>query len=100
MAVSLALIINHLRYSFVSSNVSDMENELLSTKDAAGRLGISSMRIRALISAGRLPSQLIGRDHIIQKSDLVLVAERKAGRPKKVVESIAQVVTKKKAVKK
>ena len=78
-----------------------MENELLSTKDAAVRLGISPMRIRALISAGRLPSQLIGRDHIIQESDLVLVAERKAGRPKKVAEPVIEaVLARKKEVKK
>ncbi len=86
------------------SNVFDMENELLSTKDAAVRLGISPMRIRALISAGRLPSQLIGRDHIIQESDLALVSERKAGRPKKIVEPISQALNtvqiKQKAVKK
>ena len=83
------------------SNVFTMENELLSTKDAAIRLGVSPMRIRALISAGRLPSQLIGRDHIIQESDLVLVAERKAGRPKKVAEPVIEVVpVRKKEVKK
>ncbi len=78
-----------------------METELLSTKEAAGRLGISPMRIRALISTGRLPSQLIGRDHVIKESDLALVAERKAGRPKKVVEPITKAVTaRKKEVKK
>lgn len=78
-----------------------MENELLSTRDAATRLGISPMRIRALIGTGRLPSQLIGRDHVIKESDLALVAERKAGRPKKVVEPVTEAVpARKKEVKK
>ena len=72
-----------------------METQFISTKDAAARLGITPMRIRALISAGRLPSQLIGRDHLIKESDLALVSDRKAGRPKKVVEAIATPVTKK-----
>ena len=58
-----------------------METQFISTKDAAARLGITPMRIRALISAGRLPSQLIGRDHLIKESDLALVSDRKAGRP-------------------
>lgn len=77
-----------------------MENKLITTKVASEKLGISQERVRQLIIAGRLPSQQFGRDHLIAEPDLALVAERKAGRPKKIVEPIAQVVTKKKAVKK
>lgn len=37
----------------------------------------------ALIKSGRLPSQQIGREHLIKEKDLELVKERKAGRPAK-----------------
>lgn len=77
-----------------------MENNLITTKVASEKLGISQERVRQLIVSGRLPSRQFGRDHLIAEPDLALVSERKAGRPKKVVEPIAQVVTKKKAVKK
>jgi excisionase family DNA binding protein len=59
-----------------------MEEALLTTTEAAERLGITPMRVRQLIRAGRLPSQQFGRDHLIKESDLTLVAERKPGRPK------------------
>jgi excisionase family DNA binding protein len=60
-------------YSFV---------KLLNTKDAGQILGISAIRVRDLINAGRLPAQKIGRDYVIDEKDLELVRERKAGRPK------------------
>jgi len=56
---------------------------LITTKEAAENLGISMRRVTALIKKGRLPSQQIGREHLIQKSDLELVRERKTGRPPK-----------------
>ena len=58
-------------------------DKLLTTKQAAARLGISERRVRALITKGRLPSQRIGRDHLIREEDLKLVAVRKRGRPRK-----------------
>jgi|GEM_PF-2045696 len=54
----------------------------LTTPEVAERLGISVRRVQALIHAGKLPSIQMGRDHVIKESDLVLVAERKPGRPK------------------
>lgn len=61
-----------------------MENDLLSTKQVAERLGVSVPRIRQMILAGQLPSHQIGRDHLIKESDLSLVKTYgKAGRPKK-----------------
>jgi excisionase family DNA binding protein len=60
-----------------------MNDEMLTTKQVAEKLGITTGRVWALIKAGRLPSQQMGRDHIIKESDLALVAERKPGRPKK-----------------
>lgn len=57
--------------------------KLLGTKEVAAKLGVSQQQIQKLIKLGRLPAQLVGRDYIIQESDLALVADRKAGRPKK-----------------
>jgi excisionase family DNA binding protein len=64
---------------------------LLTTPEVAERLGVSIRRVQALIHEGRLPSQQFGRDHLIRESDLVLVANRKPGRPTKQDEGEAQV---------
>lgn len=56
---------------------------VIGTKEAAENLGVSQQRVQALIKSGRLPAQLVGRDYIIQESDLELVRERKTGRPQK-----------------
>jgi excisionase family DNA binding protein len=67
--------------------------KLLTTKDAADRLGVTVQRIHQLIKQGRLPAEKMGRDYFIKESDLKLVEERKPGRPSK------QASTKKKAKK-
>jgi excisionase family DNA binding protein len=59
-------------------------NKLLTTQQAAEKLGISDARIRQLILNGRLPAQKLGRDLFIEESDLRLVSERRPGRPRKV----------------
>ncbi len=59
------------------------EEDLLTTREVAERLGISLRRVRALIEAGKLPSQQFGRDHLIKESDLKLVKDPKPGRPSK-----------------
>jgi excisionase family DNA binding protein len=56
---------------------------LLTTKQAAVKLGISMPRIHQLISEGRLPAEKIGRDYLIQEDALKLVEDRKPGRPPK-----------------
>jgi excisionase family DNA binding protein len=56
---------------------------LLTTKEAAARLGISVMRVQQLIWDGRLPAEKMGRDYFIKEDDLKLVEDRKPGRPKK-----------------
>lgn len=56
-------------------------HELLTTRQAAERLGITPNRLRVLIRQGRLPAVRFGRDWQIQASDLALVADRKTGRP-------------------
>ena len=58
-------------------------DKLLTTRRAGEILGIGLLRVRQLISSGRLPAIKIGRDWIISKDDLAKVANRKSGRPKK-----------------
>lgn len=60
-----------------------MENTLLTTKDVAEKIGVSVNRVQAMIRANRLPAIRIGRDFVVKESDLALVLDRKAGRPKK-----------------
>ena len=59
------------------------DSTMLTTKQVAERLAVSTKRVWALIKAGRLPSQQFGRDHLINETDLALVADRKPGRPPK-----------------
>lgn len=56
---------------------------LISTKEAAEKLGISVLRVQQLIWQERLPAQKIGRDYVIKEEDLKLVENRKVGRPAK-----------------
>jgi excisionase family DNA binding protein len=56
---------------------------LLTTKDAAERLGVTVGRIHQLIQEERLPAEKAGRDYLINEKDLKLVKDRKPGRPKK-----------------
>ncbi|MGI8839059.1 MAG: helix-turn-helix domain-containing protein [Pyrinomonadaceae bacterium] len=56
---------------------------LIGTALVAQKLGISQGRVRALISAGRLPAKKLGRDYFIDPKDLARVKNRKPGRPTK-----------------
>ncbi len=56
---------------------------LLTTRDAATRLGVTVTRVQAMIIAGRLPAAKLGRDYVIREADLKCVADRKPGRPPK-----------------
>lgn len=73
---------------------------MLTTSEVAGRLNVSMRRVRALIEAGRLPSQQFGRDHLIKESDLRFVADRKPGRPPKLKDKKASKASKDKDGKK
>jgi excisionase family DNA binding protein len=55
---------------------------VITTKEAAARLGISAKRVQALVKAGRLPAKLFGGVYMIEAADLKLVKNRKTGRPK------------------
>ena len=56
---------------------------LISTAEAATRLGVSARRVVALIRQGRLPSQRVGRAHLILPKDLDKILDRPPGRPSK-----------------
>lgn len=56
---------------------------LISSKEAAEKLGISLRRVQALITSGRLPAQKIGNSYVVREKDLELVKDRKPGRPSK-----------------
>ncbi len=58
-------------------------NDLISTKEASEKLGLSIRRVQALITSGKLPAQKIGNSYVIKESDLELVKDRKTGRPPK-----------------
>ena len=58
-------------------------NNLISTKEASEKLGLSMRRVQVLINSGRLPAQKIGNSYVVKESDLELVRERKTGRPQK-----------------
>ena len=54
---------------------------LLTTSQAAAKLGCSRAYICAQIADGRLRAQKIGRDWLIEEADLAGVVLRPAGRP-------------------
>jgi len=56
---------------------------LLTTQEAAERLGVTAGRVRQMIVDGQLPATKLGRDNLIQEADLKLVEGRKVGRPPK-----------------
>jgi excisionase family DNA binding protein len=58
--------------------------KLLSTSEAANKLGVTVGRVQQLIWDGLLPAQKVGRDYVINEDDLKLVENRpKVGRPPK-----------------
>jgi len=60
-----------------------MSERTITTEEAAGRLGVTATRVRAMIAAGRLPAHKFGPVYMILESDLQLVKNRKTGRPPK-----------------
>lgn len=58
--------------------------KLLTTSEAAQKLGISERRVRQLINEGKLEAHKLGRDYAIEESTLKTVKTYgKAGRPAK-----------------
>lgn len=58
-------------------------DEWLTTQQAAEKLGVTAGRIRQMIVDKQLPTAKFGHVHMIKKSDLKLVENRKVGRPPK-----------------
>lgn len=56
---------------------------ILTTAQAAERLGVSVRRVQQLVKDGRLPAGQFGGALMIKEEDLQLVENRKAGRPRK-----------------
>jgi excisionase family DNA binding protein len=54
--------------------------KLLTTPEAANKLGVTVSRVQALIAEHRLPAQKLGRDFMVREEDLRLVSARQAGR--------------------
>jgi len=63
-------------------------DELLTTAEAAERLGLTVRAVQKMIEAGRLEARRVGRDYIISAASLGSI-ERKspAGRPPKVAQT-------------
>lgn len=56
---------------------------MLTTVEAARQLDISPGRVRQLIMEGRLPTEKVGRQHLIALRDLAAVRIRPNGRPRR-----------------
>jgi len=57
--------------------------KIISTAEAAKRLGITANRVRAMIEAKRLKATKVGNVWLIDPKDLDAVKNRKVGRPRK-----------------
>lgn len=55
---------------------------LITTAQAAERLGISPQRVFQLIQDGRLPAQKVGHSYVIDAVVLKRVKRKKPGRPR------------------
>jgi excisionase family DNA binding protein len=55
---------------------------LITTAQAAERLGISPQRVFQLIQDGRLPAQKVGHSYVIDAMVLNSVKRKKPGRPR------------------
>ena len=63
---------------------------LISTKDAALRLKLSMRRVQELIKSGRLPARMIAGVYMIESENLVMVKNRKTGRPRKLASKVTR----------
>ena len=58
--------------------------KIISTAEAAKRLGVTQSRVQKMIAAKRLKAIKVGREWLIDPKDLDAVSDRKVGRPRKV----------------
>jgi excisionase family DNA binding protein len=57
--------------------------KIISTTEAAKRLGVTPDRVRKMIEAKRLKATKLGNVWLIDPKDLEAVQDRKVGRPRK-----------------
>jgi excisionase family DNA binding protein len=62
--------------------------KIISTAEAARRLGVTANRVRAMIEAKRLKATKVGNVWLIDPKDLDAVKDRKVGRPRKSRKSV------------
>jgi excisionase family DNA binding protein len=60
-----------------------MSAELLTTAEAADRLGLTMRAVQKMIEAGRLVARKVGRDYLIDPAALANIPKQAAGRPPK-----------------
>lgn len=61
--------------------------KIITTTEAAKRLGVTPDRVRKMIDAKRLKATKLGNVWVIDPKDLEAVKDRKVGRPRKVRKS-------------
>jgi len=57
-------------------------SDLITTTEAAKRLGLSLRRVQDLVKAGRIKATLFNGTYAIRPADLAAVKVRKPGRPR------------------
>ena len=57
--------------------------KIISTAEAAKRLGVTQSRVQKMIAAKRLKAIKVGREWLIDPKDLEPLKDRKVGRPRK-----------------
>jgi excisionase family DNA binding protein len=67
-----------------------MSTELLTTAEAADRLGLTIRAVQKMIEAGRLEARKVGRDYLIAPNALESITKQAAGRPPKKSSPAAQ----------
>jgi excisionase family DNA binding protein len=57
--------------------------QLIDSREAAAKLGVSLRRVQQFIASGRLPATRLGGNYVIRSEDLAKVRDRPTGRPPK-----------------
>jgi excisionase family DNA binding protein len=81
--MSFACQENLWRHAIISQNAILWAMKIITTAEAARRLGVTTNRVRAMIRAKRLKAFKFGREWLIDPKDLDAVKDRKVGRPRK-----------------
>lgn len=70
------------RHNFTECYIWAMK--IITTAEAARRLGVTTNKVRATIRAKRLKAFKFGRGRLIDPKDVDAVKDRKVGRPRKI----------------